>query len=311
MAEFNTDLNIKYPYFLYPGYPFRGGYTKFELYRSETCKLFDYINNYKIQNKTLFHLTIGAAMEEVIDALEYDVKQQWRQLLPQHVDIWAAYANGLPIDIVIVSPNVSFSDEEYIDPIFISKTQEKYEWIKIENRKYKSEKFNINIDIFCTMFPHIDPRNNILIEKAINIKNIDQYYPYIDDARQTDKDKIFVNKFYKNLDTLFCKIKEKQGIVTCFSFAVFNNKSCFNKYNDYKMISEIKKLFDMFDIETSLLCEWVHDINNTNMLVYNKVNVFFIKKKKLYIDYTDYNYDSAHIIVKLDSSYNKLCIELL
>ena len=82
---------MNYPFFVYPGYPFRG-YFNFEEYLSEVIRLDKYIQELKdtCTQNTLLHLTIGAAMEEVADIEDYFKiyiqKQHWRQLFPDFID---------------------------------------------------------------------------------------------------------------------------------------------------------------------------------------------------------------------------------
>ena len=75
-----SELN--FPYYIYPGTPFHE-YTHTDLYNSELLRLHKEIINLSTCNeKILFHLTIGAAMEEYLNlqSTSNEYEFQWQQL---------------------------------------------------------------------------------------------------------------------------------------------------------------------------------------------------------------------------------------
>ena len=168
---------MNYPFFIYPGYPFKG-YFNFKEYLTEVVRLDNYIKSLTsdCQEKCHLHLTIGAAMEEVADLEDYKSifikNQHWRQLLPYFIDLSVYNNRTIPVKVLIIAPNEIFTDNQFKEPTFIRYTNEFYDWDKINPKCYKSKNFNIEINIFCTMMPHNElERNRRLLNQ---IKQIDE-----------------------------------------------------------------------------------------------------------------------------------------
>lgn len=253
---------LNFPYYIYPSTPCVEYKNTLE-YNSELIRLNSEINKLESFNG-IFHLTIGAAMEEsfAVDSKWKDVKYddcvtfQWQQLYPYHLHHFTNL--NIPIIHFIVSPNESFSTEKFIEPAFIKKTP----WMNWEknNKTYISKTFKYIVMIFYTMMPTIDTRNQkfcvILKERLTD----DTYKTF----EQTPFDISFVITFYKQLEFVVRKIKLNGGVISCFSFAVFSASGLFaRKFNNFTMFKEICDIF--YDTnKKSLLAEWTfHDTCNS------------------------------------------------
>ena len=274
MNFLNSDIaTINFPYFWYPNLPFCG-YMDTREYNKNLIKLNKFLTNLTrtISGPVLFHLTIGAAMEELILSYEsYANHKQWRQLFPMHIE--TAINKNIPVIHYIICPNRTFSsDGEFKDPAFIKHTNGVYYWKKemADNiPSFRSEKYDIVVYIFYTLCPTIDGRNEnqlklykkklVHLEKTFNGSTPEQYdyNTYI----QTQNDKMFVNNFYRNLHNTLLHINEHNGVITCFSFAVFNHH-CDSKFLgiNYGMFKELPE--SMANIDNVVLGEWVYGSKN-------------------------------------------------
>lgn len=258
------------PYFLYPGSPFRG-YHNYDLYNSEVLRLVEFIKDQPFADLT--HINIGAAMEERTSSVEYKKYFHWKQLFPTHVQdfILSTKNKEKRTQIITISPNITFSDQDYVEPSFLSISDHVFKWKKIENRKYVSEKYNVSIDIFYTMMPHNEiDRNKAIMAKIVMLKMVDEV-PWVMKLKQTDYDIEFIKNFYDRLESWFESINEKNGVITIFSYAVFNEGTPFTQYNRYNMFNEIKRFFNK-ENNKRLLCEWVYELDNTMLSVHRSSN---------------------------------------
>lgn len=247
------DINVNYPFFMYPGYPING-YKNLDFYLTEVLRLYQFVEEYKCDKKTLFHFNIGATMEE----LRGEYANGWRQLFPIHLE-----QVKCPVHLVIVSPNESFNNNntEYTDPEFIQETYDKYEWEMIDKRHYVSADGRVTVDIFCTMMPTDDMvRNKRFVNRAIRYNFEDNMMDFkLSKCTQMKDDLVFVEKFYYLLDCLFNSIEENGGFITCYNHAVFRNDSENSVFNNYGMFQEIQKLFMPLN-QNRLLAEWSFNI---------------------------------------------------
>lgn len=263
--------NLSYPFYYYPGAPYSGYYDT-EVYFKNLYRLQNTIinliteikNNSKYDNM-LLHITIGAPYEEkyvgennsgnvVVDDIG------WQQLYPDHIS-----NSKNELIHFIISPNPHFSEHDYVHPKFIKMTPE-LEW-KYDGTKYINNNKQC-VYVFCTPMPHIDKRK-------LNLK-----------INQTYNDHEFIKKFYTVLSKLIDTVNEKNGIVTCFSFAVFNATTPNSKICNYEMFSEIKSLFGCSN--KRLLAEWLY--YDTTYVVY-KYDEYdeYNKYKNMECDYDENN----------------------
>lgn len=283
-SKYNMEYPINNPYFTYPGAPFRG-YHNFDLYNRELIRLSHFLKTElasAISNNCFFHFCIGAAMEELSESMDFQLYKQWRQLLPIHIDEFASKYQ-FPIRIIIISPNSSFENDTFLQPKFIECTNDFYDWKKTDDKSYVSNKFNIIINIFCTMMPHIDERNKKIMD-YLNQNKLIEEFNWIKKLEQNNIDIVFIKEFYNQLSILFKKIIGKNGIITCYSFAVFNELTKYNSLNDYKMFEEITKLFlDNENNSKKLLGRWIYDKTCQYVIPFNYEKILNIS----YVDIKD------------------------
>lgn len=261
--------NLNFPFYLYPGAPF-SGYYNIKLYLSELerlCETIDELskiintshfssnelfNDFDITKSTILHISIGAPIEEKYNGNHNEIKYQYQQLFPFHLsNIYMT--TDYNIVHFIIAPNNNLCDEMYIDPSFFVMNDSEIQIKKIKNRYYKSNDNRYRIIIFCTMMPHLDKRNSAYITKLkekdiMTVFNVDQLI-------QTSFDIDFIKYFYGILSDLFDINENKNGFVTCFSFAVFHQTSKNIGIANYQMFSEIISLF-MNDQKHRILAEW-------------------------------------------------------
>ena len=244
--------NISNPWFTYPGSPINGYIRQHPQLKPELSRLMQSLINLRENTRSfLFHLTIGAAAEEIgITQLEQtDSMFQMHQLIPAHV--LDAGNNGITIVEYVVCPNI-------IDvPLFMST----HEWRKMNNTEYKHNTLPITIYFFCTMMPTKDKkRNDLCMSQPIftDITFIESVDGDIKQFMQTDNDRLFVDVFYNELKTTVSKIRHNGGATTCFSFAVFQSGTSNSKFNNCAMFKEVIDCFP--DTSSSCIYEWVYRI---------------------------------------------------
>ena len=118
MVQNTESFNLNYPAFLYPGAIF-SGYEDFDFYRSESLRLLDYFNTPPEKN-CLYQIIIGSAMEEYYNYMKRPIDLQYRQLFPIHIENFIDTYPNNNVKIIIISPDVFFSDDKYVEPTFIT-----------------------------------------------------------------------------------------------------------------------------------------------------------------------------------------------
>lgn len=274
----NED-DINFPWFIYPGTPFRGYMDP--IYLPELDRLLMIIKNIRydtsdiyVNKATLLHLTIGSPMEEAgsITICKKNVLFQMHQLLPDHLLRTAEL--DIPVLNIIICPN------KIINPMFMIFTDD---FTKVDNTKYIHKYLPLTILIFQTLMPTDDKiRNKKYMEKFIENKLDVKCPDGIEMYRQTDADRIFVKMFYSELLSTLNHIMLKGGYNTCFSFAVFNEHTVDIRYNNFIMFKELLVCYESqkntnTNINT-MICEWifsygsyiVYDMTNNNLKINNK-----------------------------------------
>lgn len=293
----NCALN--YPFFVYPGYPF-SGYFDIESYKINLIKLNKKIcelktNITETHSKILFHLTLGASMEEYFNlscTVEREYGWQCQQLCPEHLLHHAKL--GAKIVHFIVSPTKSFEPVQFIEPLFVSQLNELWQIEILDNVvTIKSIEYDIVVYLFYTMMPTNDSRNIEIVKK---LKNITYACP-IENIKQTSHDREFTLKFYDNLKLLFDSVTAHTGTVTCFSFAVFNEPDKRSKFKNYVMFNELKTHIN-WTSPNMLLGEWtfiescyvinIHNNLTDNLACNNSARVISYVKPLVstYLDYS-------------------------
>jgi hypothetical protein len=258
-----TNKNINFPWKYYPVSKLGNilsEYTHYNIYREQTIELYDYFLNFN-PNQTLVYLAIGDAMEEIKNINVYETHDQWRQLFPIYIETAATSRHVAATEIIIVTPNIN------CNPDFIKKTQTLFKWNKIKNNHYKSGelKYNINVRVFITPLPCIDPKN-IELMKHLKEKNQEIFTEsQINELEQTTNDINFLNEFNLLLTQYINKVRIN-GAILCNYFAVFNNKSLYSAYNNFYFSPILKSLIKNLDkniVMNALLLKWTYITTNT------------------------------------------------
>lgn len=254
-----SQSNLTYPFFWYPFTP-ACEYDDYPTYINQINKLYNLIPTLNSelesrtnQSKIIFHLTIGASMEELASKGTNIHSMQWQQLFPAHLE--KAHDDGYDITHIIISPNEHFNPSNYIEPKFIKETNY-FEWKLCRDQgytSYTSSDSRFRVYIFCTPMPTVCRVNEQNIRKLLS--SPDSFIRELGrNLVQTQVDKDFIGRFYLNLRNLANKIRNLGGLFTCFSFAVFKNMP---GYDEYRMFPEIINLFPLGS-SNRLLAEWVY-----------------------------------------------------
>lgn len=293
-------MSLNFPYFIYPGYPFSGYFDTDEYNKNikNVLTLFKELN-LSINKKILLHLTIGACMEEYLNICKTDEINmyafQWEQLFPYHLREHAK--NGGKVINIIISPTNSFNENNWINPTFVKNTLE-FDW-EINQNCIKSQKYDVTIFICYSMMPSVDELNCQKYELLLN--KFETYAPLI---IQTTNDIVFVNEFYEELQNLVNKIITYGGIFTCYSFAVFENKTKKSKFNNFAMFKEIKNMFNN-NSSNLFLGEWIYMNDSHTVIQYNGKNNNITNIN--FITYTEMN-DNEIARLAVHEINNTLCL---
>lgn len=274
--------NLNFPYYTYPGIPF-AGYSDMDAYNSELIRLYDSLLEITKMDPIIFHLTIGAAAEEYENTMgdqTYDF--QWQQLFPHHLMYFLKNNNkNRKVIHYIVAPNNNFGKNDYI-PHFIKKTPE-FNW-QISNNTFISKNYNYEVHVFYTMMPTNDANNKKIIDRIL-MKVLDRQFSShtdivkkMEEYRQSDYDKHFVEEFYKRLDFVIKSLTENNSLVSCFSFAVFNKKTANSSLDNFSMFPEIKKIYNK---PMCFLGEWIFVLANYALNLSNDEEILKKYGKKI------------------------------
>lgn len=268
------SISLSNPYFTYPGAPCRG-YNEREVYHGESVRLLEYIQELELLPEMLLHISVGAAMEERwVDGFrdpEFRKHMQWKQVLPDHVIDHALSRRRTPVRVIVVSPNSGFSPRAFVAPECIAATNQFFRWKKWE-RSYKATTCDMELHIFCTPMPHDDAkRNRTLMSHVAEVAPELLAGPQFRCLEQTPEDRQWIHQFYTALGECFDRVTQTGGLVTCFSFAVFNGDNSFAQFNNYAMFSELCSLFRGHDVRKRLLAEWTYNLENTMVKPNNKL----------------------------------------
>lgn len=256
------------PYYCYPGFPCAGLFDM-ELSNREMLRCHQYIVELRatINKKTFMNINIGTGAEEYYvetHNLE-NIKFQWQQLFPEHLQRKAREDPSFPIINIIISPSAMFYRGHI--PVFISKTPE-FNWYSEEPNTYRSRSHNIIVKIFNCPLPSKFDYEPVLAR--IRDSGMMSDGEFIASHIQTEEDKNFINKFYRDLGELFNTVNRYLGFVTCLSSAVFNTETHKARYNNYYLFKELTNLFHHNHvISNRLLAEWIYRPLCYTMNIYN------------------------------------------
>ncbi len=325
-VELNLEnLELNHPYFVYPNGPLCE-YTEFKFYNSEAKRLLVHLEelvkkisseksnpNNQLSFYTLNSIILGSAMEQSIRTgnSEPDTFYQWQQLFPSYINNFiSAYkpvsTNKLFVNLIIISPDIFFSDEKYRDPIFIDCVG--YEFKKISNRKYIYHESNlkINIDIFNCPFVSTDTRDyvkkisELLINKPeiFNCKDLESYI-------QTDNDKYFISRLYNTMELLF---KQTDYYSTS---TIINSWATFKNLVGYSGFGMFKKLLDLCNEYNIMATEWsfVDKVFTTQIIsmfhIYKEKKLTYIFKNIIYVDENYCGFDIEEALINQPSYRQK------
>lgn len=284
-STYINAANLNYPYYTYPHINLCE-YQNIDRYNTELIRLYKNLESLLSKdNEFLFHITIGAAMEEAYDNDIYtSYNNQWTQLFPEH--LFRLIINNLntqqqntqqqiykrEIIHYIISPNESFNPDNIKFPRFIRETAFlQWEYNK-EKIYFYSKIYPIKVYIFNTMMPTIDVRNDIILQQLNKIQEKLEYKMNLDKYKQSDYDRTFVKQFYMLFNNLFYHLTSINALVSCFSFAVFNEDTDFSTIMDYSMFKSIKKIFTKFN--KFILAEWTFKPDCYTVRLYDKFHKF-------------------------------------
>ena len=112
----------------------------------------------------------------------------------------------------------------------------------------------------------------------------------------TDDDIIFVDNFYINLKKCFENIIANDGLISCFSFAVFDQGSIHSSIKKFAMFKEFLEL--QLKIPKLFLAEWQYSPTNYMMQI---IKPFSFNKKKEYVTYNDFYNKTQNVLVIIDN----------
>lgn len=313
----NTENNliINHPWFIYPN-GFMSEYNNYKLYRSESHRLLNFINelNTKINNnffsntKLLIPIILGSTMEDALlnHQTENSNSFQYSQLYPNYINNFIKCIDGNKyVQIIIISPDNFFSNDKYV-PIFTRYVG--YEFVKKNTYEYEfiNNEITIKINIFNCPMVCVDDRQNviahyddILLYKSKNI--FDSFIPTdfydIKTYKQNNNDKIFIDKLYLSLENLFELVKKNNYWTIINSWVNFKNISGVSE--NYKMFPHLLKLASKYDI---IATEWKFI---DNLVIAQIISNCTINKIPQYLKYIYYINDDLDFL-NIDAIYTNL-----
>ena len=292
----NNVLQIKYPYYIYPGAPFHGYAIDpqiIKIYNTELNLLNYELENMRSNDKPiLFHLTIGSPAEAYQMGSNNEQHFYKHQIMPEHLYTFAR--SGINVVNIIVSP------DNLITPLFKVLTED---FAILDDRMYKHKTLPIITKIFRTMMPTNDEtRNNKFMDRAKE-RNYSEILEFDTECfRQTRTDREFTSLFYNNLKNVIDKNSVMGGVNTCFSFAVFNDDSTNARFNSFTMFKEILNFYDN-NIETNsnkLIFEWRFVKNNFCVEDNGGNKIFYVPFEKLVYNENNYKKNDRFMMVERD-----------
>jgi hypothetical protein len=282
------------PYYMYPGYPF-SGYFETSHYNSELIRLKNYIVKLhsQINSKTILHISFGSAAEEHYNDMKKrnKINFQWQQLFPEHVQRAIYEHSDYKIINLIIGPSKDFNSD--YTPVFIEKTPE-LEWYKDDSDKTFKSRNNDNIIVKIFNCPMPSKCDYTKVIKKLRDSSMYEDETMLDRMVQTPFDKTFISNFYSSLENLFEQINRYYGLITCFSYVVFNDDTEKRIYNNYYLFQEIKKLFEEnYTTSKRVLAEWIYRMGFYSVVIYNTNNrennlISYVKPQTLDIDDLEY-----------------------
>lgn len=134
--------------------------------------------------------------------------------------------------------------------------------------------------------------NSYVIDKLEKQFKSTDFIIDFDSYRQIKYDSDFTINFYKILDILFNKIKSYGGIISIFSFAVFNADTNLASIKNYIMFKELLDIVPKDD-PSIILAEWIFRLGFYCIIPYSKIMdkfmIVFISQDDFTFDIKDLN----------------------
>lgn len=266
---------LHHPYYIYHQ-EITSNYRNYEMYNNELVRLSEYLDNVKIDRRTLINIVIGTPMEDMNYRGKLSNKQQYTQILGKYIYDYMEYvyekSEDSEIEIIVISPDDIFRDEYEL--MFMS--QEYIKFVKIDNKKYEYEykgegiRIVVRINIFNCPMPHRETRESVIIKYNEISRKLGLEY----DFRQTEEDEEYIRKFYEKIERM---MKDSKYMIIS-SYAVFNN---LERTTPYMMFKEMMDLGIKYD---KILLEWIW--NEENMFS----KLISMRWRNRYVIYNDIEY---------------------
>jgi hypothetical protein len=281
-------FQLNHPWKIYLREPL-SSYTRYSTYHSELTRLLEFVDrlNFNIHNLAesqvqLTNFIIGTPMEDALHkkVCSLEFLFQWQQLFPTHIkkfiDYYSKFDNEININIIIISPDEIFMDEDYKEPLFTTCSKH-FKFIKIANREYiySKDKVTIKVDIFTCPFPQLETNTNIIQRYNAFIKKIPDYE--LESLAPTDNDIKFINIFYESLGSI-AACPASNMIIN--SYVTFKNVT---GYENYGLFPSLLELANKYKI---IATEWTFLENNFLTRIVSKINytVNYLKYSLSYLD---------------------------
>ena len=284
--ELNQELN--HPWFLYPR-GFMSEYYNYSLYRSESIRLLNFINNLNNQieinifneYKTLVSIILGSTIEDSLIKLQTNKSNyfQYRQLFPNYINNFINNISGKKnIQIIIISPDDFLSFDNYI-PLFIKFTY--YDFVKKNKYEYEHviDNLIIKINIFNCPMPSFDNRNDYIKNQNTFLNNNLSQIFNIKNYFQSPIDIIFINDIYNKLEKLFSFNNNNEFIIVVNSWVSFKNLCGISE--NFNMFPQMLSLSTKYNI---IATEWnfIDDIFSCKIISNFKYNNKYYQYKYIY-----------------------------
>lgn len=312
----SEEFVLNHPWKIYLREP-ASSYTNYHIYYKELIKLYNftkaykhYIEELKDTDACLTIKILGTPMEAALQnkSVSTIYEFQWQQLFPKYVYDFIKHHkklnNNINVNIIIISPDDIFMDENYKEPLFTVKCED-YKFTKVQNREYIhiSDNLTIKINIFTCPYPQLE--TNIKVIEQCNVF-INKYYPdyKIKSFAPSEEDIEFIKNFYEYLEEI-CKNPKSNLIIN--SFAVFRNVREFDNYGLFPTLLEVANKYKI------IATEWSFNESNFKVRVVSnidfKMNFTYFRISYVEVAYTysiimEYLKTNLDEIKKLKIEYN-------
>jgi hypothetical protein len=299
----DTTFKLNHPWTIYLREPL-SSYTRYSIYHAELLRLLNFVQDLstdiahlkenqseKVLDCTssctrekvqLTNFIIGTPMEDALHKknCSHIYMDQWQQLFPYHItkfiNHYSKLDNDININVIIISPDDIFMDENYREPLFTTKCTD-YTFTKIKNREYiySEENLTIKIDIFTCPFPQLE-KNAHLIHKSYELIKKTVTYE-LDSLAPTESDIDFIDCFYKSLELIASNP---------LSNMIINSWATFRNVREYDNFGLFKSLLELANKHKIIATEWGFSENNYFFKVLSsiKFTVDYIKYGVSYIN---------------------------